>query len=79
MKPAEDKTKTPTHDVQECHRQSQQQEENKQEKQDINNNNNIISPNNSDSYDSESTKVQEHIIPWRAQLRKTNSKLNLLD
>jgi hypothetical protein len=30
---------------------------------------------NGNIYDSESA----HIIPWRAQLRKTNSKLNILD
>ncbi|KRT85181.1 hypothetical protein AMK59_878, partial [Oryctes borbonicus] len=78
IRPSEEKSKTTPHDVQECHRQNQQQEEKKQEMQDLNNNNNTSSING-DNCDSESSKDEEHIIPWRAQLRKTNSKLNLLD
>ncbi|CAB0032204.1 unnamed protein product [Trichogramma brassicae] len=40
-----------------------------------NNNNNHKRPNNDEDDDTETV----HIIPWRAQLRKTNSKLNILD
>lgn len=29
--------------------------------------------------DDEENESNSHIIPWRAQLRKTNSKLNLLE
>lgn len=68
-----------------------QQENNRQEREDekkyngdINNNNNqengvsrSITPAVSEA-DNHSDEEQ-HIIPWRAQLRKTNSKLNLLE
>lgn len=64
----------------ENNRQEQQEEEKKQNG-DINNNSNGISrsitPTVSET-DNHSDEEQ-HIIPWRAQLRKTNSKLNLLD
>ncbi len=32
-----------------------------------------------DSLKENDVEEQTHIIPWRAQLRKTNSKLNLLE
>lgn len=58
----------------------QEQEEEKRHNGDINNNNGVsrsITPTVSET-DNHSDEEQ-HIIPWRAQLRKTNSKLNLLD
>lgn len=58
----------------------QEQEEEKKHNGDINNNNGVsrsITPAVSEA-DNHSDEEQ-HIIPWRAQLRKTNSKLNLLD
>ena len=66
------------HDIQECFKQNQLQEQ--QNIQDVNNNHteSIISENSEHS--SRSTlSDDEHIIPWRAQLRKTNSKMNLLE
>lgn len=54
-------------------------EETKQE--DINNNE--MKPSlesvNIDENSNENSDEEPNIIPWRAQLRKTNSKLNLLD
>lgn len=58
----------------------EQEEEKKHNGGDINNNNGVsrsITPAVSEA-DNHSDEEQ-HIIPWRAQLRKTNSKLNLLD
>ncbi|KAJ8956634.1 hypothetical protein NQ318_013988 [Aromia moschata] len=48
--------------------------------EDINNNDNTkYSDENNSNDNDQSDEEQPNIIPWRAQLRKTNSKLNLLD
>lgn len=66
-------------------RQQQQEEEQRKQNGDINNNRDygssgyntpatFVSDNGNHSSDEE-----PNIIPWRAHLRKTNSKLNLLE
>lgn len=75
--PKVEDAKPKVHEPQECMKLHQQREEEKKN-EDINNNEcnkdshaDMVSPKNDDN--------DEKIIPWRAQLRKTNSKLNLLD
>lgn len=74
------------HDGHECQRQ-QEEEERMKYVEDMNNNRDygkdrnvpdVVSSASSRSEDM-SDEEATTIIPWRAQLRKTNSKLNLLD
>ncbi|XP_071051816.1 inversin-B-like isoform X2 [Onthophagus taurus] len=73
------------HDMQECLKTTSDEKNDLINKQDLNNNgicnNNNNNNNNSDKddYDCNEDSNETHIIPWRAQLRKTNSKLNLLE
>lgn len=53
------------------------QPEEKKNEQTNNNNDEKNNNNNNNNDDDDDSNV--HIIPWRAQLRKTNSKLNILD
>lgn len=64
--------------------ESQSEHKNEESKEDINNNR----ENEHSGYSTPTTMISENdnqsddeqnIIPWRAHLRKTNSKLNLLD
>lgn len=50
----------------------------KEGKEDINNNDDSIKFDQLND-DEQSEEETPNIIPWRAHLRKTNSKLNLLD
>lgn len=75
------------HDAHECLRQYQQQQEDKTKSiEDVNNNSKELpKTDNVPDIISSSSKSEDHsdeeqtIIPWRAHLRKTNSKLNLLE
>lgn len=60
------------HDLDDCWRQHHGSPEEKENKPEI-----IVDPPKDD--DKPKTDEEANIIPWRAQLRKTNSKLNLLD
>lgn len=71
------------HDLDDCWRQHQLHQNNNNTNQQNGTDNNkenkpeiIIEPPKEDDKKSEE---DTNIIPWRAQLRKTNSKLNLLD
>lgn len=66
-------------------RQQQQFNNNENELEDINNNHTkdydkdkSMSLSNNSLDDSEPSDEESNIIPWRAQLRKTNSSLNLM-
>ncbi|XP_074032071.1 espin protein forked isoform X2 [Leptinotarsa decemlineata] len=62
-------------------RQNEKTDQN--DKEDINNNNNYndecMKLEQESNYNDQSDEEPPNIIPWRAQLRKTNSKLNLLE
>ncbi|KAJ8970746.1 hypothetical protein NQ314_001046 [Rhamnusium bicolor] len=69
------------HDTNECLRQNGQNGREAKRNEDINNNDDSEKFENENDYNDNEQSDEEppNIIPWRAQLRKTNSKLNLLD
>ncbi|XP_063915929.1 espin isoform X2 [Zophobas morio] len=76
-KVVDDPRSSKIHEAHECLKHSGLVPDDK--KEDINNNESVKSESNHPQQEEEEPDEDTNIIPWRAQLRKTNSKLNLLD